>query len=97
MTTKEKLMADMKQAMKDREAGKLRLEVIRMIRSDIRNAEINSKGKEELTEVIQKAIAETGAQGPKGMGLVMKAVLPQVQGRADGSRISRLAKTLLSQ
>jgi uncharacterized protein len=50
MTTKEKLMADMKQAMKDREAGKLRLEVIRMIRSDIRNAEINEKGKEELTE-----------------------------------------------
>ena len=49
MTTKEKLMADMKQAMKDREAGKLRLEVIRMVRSDIRNAEINGKNKEELT------------------------------------------------
>jgi uncharacterized protein YqeY len=43
MTTKEKLLADMKQAMKDREAGKLRLEVIRMVRSDIRNAEINGK------------------------------------------------------
>ena len=50
MTTKEKLLADMKQAMKDREAGKLRLEVIRMVRSDIRNAEINGKNKEELTE-----------------------------------------------
>ena len=61
MTTKEKLMADMKQAMKDREAGKLRLEVIRMVRSDIRNAEINGKNKEELTEnevlaVIMKAV-----------------------------------------
>ena len=123
-----------------------------MIRSDIRNAEINNKGKEELTEsevlavimkgvklredslaeftkggrqdlidqtkeeiailksylpaalsdeelteIIRKAIAETGAQGPKGIGLIMKTVLPQVQGRADGSRISKLAKTLLSQ
>ena len=61
MTTKEKLLADMKQAMKDREAGKLRLEVIRMVRSDIRNAEINGKNKEELTEnevlaVIMKAV-----------------------------------------
>ena len=61
MSTKEKLMADMKQAMKDREAGKLRLEVIRMVRSDIRNAEINGKNKEELTEnevlaVIMKAV-----------------------------------------
>ena len=57
MTTKEKLMADMKQAMKDREAGKLRLEVIRMVRSDIRNAEINGKNKEELALIEKTGIA----------------------------------------
>ena len=150
MTTKEKLMADMKQAMKDREAGKLRLEVIRMVRSDIRNAEINGKNKEELTEkevlavimkavkmredslaefikgkredlidqtnkeleilkaylpaamsdeeltgIIKEAIASVGATGPKEMGKVMKAVMPQVQGRADGKRINTIVKSLL--
>jgi len=150
MTTKEKLMADMKQAMKDREAGKLRLEVIRMVRSDIRNAEINGKNKAELTEnevlavimkavkmredslaefirgkredlidqtnkeleilkaylpaamsddeltaIIKEAIASTGAAGPKEMGKVMKAVMPRVQGRADGKRINEIVKSLL--
>ena len=150
MTTKEKLMADMKQAMKDREAGKLRLEVIRMVRSDIRNAEINGKNKaeltenevlavimkavkmredslaeftkaqrqyligqtqaeieilkaylpaamsdEELTKLVQEAIASTGAAGPQDMGKVMKAVMPQVQGRADGKRINAAVRSLL--
>lgn len=150
MTTKEKLMADMKQAMKDREAGKLRLEVIRMVRSDIRNAEINGKNKaeltenevlavimkavkmredsleeftkaqrqdlieqtqaeieilkaylpaamsdEELTKLVQEAIASTGAAGPQDMGKVMKAVMPQVQGRADGKRINAVVRSLL--
>lgn len=48
MSLKEQLTADMKQAMKDREAGKLRLAVIRMVRANIKNVEIN--GKKELTE-----------------------------------------------
>lgn len=48
MSIKDQLVADMKQAMKDREAGKLRLAVIRMARNDIRNAEIN--GKKDLTD-----------------------------------------------
>lgn len=38
----------MKQAMKDREAGKLRLSVIRMVRANIKNVEINDK--KELTD-----------------------------------------------
>lgn len=48
MSIKELLTADMKQAMKDREAGKLRLNVIRMVRSSIRNLEID--GKKELND-----------------------------------------------
>lgn len=48
MSLKEQLTADMKQAMKDREAGKLRLAVIRMVRANIKNVEIN--GKKELTD-----------------------------------------------
>ncbi len=43
MSIKEQLTEDMKTAMKDREAGKLRLSVIRMVRSNIKNTEINEK------------------------------------------------------
>jgi uncharacterized protein YqeY len=42
----------------------------------------------ELTELVRTAIAETGADGPKAMGTVMKAVQPRVAGRADGGRVS---------
>ncbi len=48
MSLKEKLTADMKEAMKAREAGKERLSVIRMVRGAIRQQEID--GKKELTD-----------------------------------------------
>ncbi|MGN0941194.1 MAG: GatB/YqeY domain-containing protein [Selenomonadaceae bacterium] len=48
MTLKEQLTADMKTAMKEREAGKLRLSVIRLVRGAIRQQEID--GKKELTD-----------------------------------------------
>ncbi len=51
---------------------------------------------DEITQIIQKAIAESGAQGPSGMGAVMKLVTPQVAGRADGSEVAALVKTLLA-
>ncbi len=37
-----------------------------------------------------------GAQGPKDMGAVMKALLPEVQGRADGKVVSELVKQRLA-
>lgn len=43
MSIKEQLTNDMKEAMKAREVGKLRLSVIRMVRSNIKNTEINEK------------------------------------------------------
>jgi hypothetical protein len=43
---------------------------------------------EELTSMVSAAIAETGAAGMPGMGKVMKAVTPQVAGRADGARVA---------
>lgn len=42
----------------------------------------------ELTELVRATIAETGAEGMKSMGAVMKAVQPRVAGRADGGRVS---------
>ena len=48
MSIKDQLTVDMKEAMKDRENGKLRLAVIRMVRANIKNVEINNK--QELSD-----------------------------------------------
>ena len=56
---------------------------------------------EQLTEddvkkIIADAIAETGASGPAGMGVVMKAIQPKVAGKADGGTVSSLVKAALT-
>jgi uncharacterized protein YqeY len=43
---------------------------------------------EDLAALVTAAIADTGAAGMPGMGKVMKAVTPQVAGRADGARVA---------
>ena len=43
---------------------------------------------DELATLVAQAIAETGADGPKAMGQVMKAVGPKVAGRAEGARVA---------
>jgi uncharacterized protein len=50
---------------------------------------------EELAEFVDAAIAEVGAEDVKQTGQVMKTVMPKVQGRADGSRVSALVKERL--
>ncbi len=50
---------------------------------------------QELEEIVQAAIAEVGATTPADMGKVMKAVLPKVQGRADGGQVSGLVRSKL--
>ncbi|MGH3282506.1 MAG: GatB/YqeY domain-containing protein [Trebonia sp.] len=42
----------------------------------------------ELTSLVTIAIAEAGATGMPGMGKVMKALTPQLAGRADGARVA---------
>jgi uncharacterized protein YqeY len=51
---------------------------------------------EELQALVTDAIAETGAEGPRGMGAVMKVLTPRVAGRADGSRVAAAVKAALS-
>ena len=51
---------------------------------------------EELDELIQISIEETGATNPGDMGKVMKALMPKVQGRADGKVVSRRVRELLA-
>lgn len=50
----------------------------------------------ELEDIVDRAIAATDAEGPKAMGQVMKTAMAEVQGRADGSRVSALVKARLS-
>ena len=143
----DKLLEDMKLAMK---AGdKDRLNVIRMLRADLKNAQIAAredlsdeaeqkviasyakKRKEsmdqymeggrldladkekaeyeitlsylppqldeaELVRIIQEQIDETGAQGPKDFGRVMKAVMVVVGSRAEGGTVSALLRKTLT-
>ncbi|AVX20013.1 hypothetical protein SAMN02745885_00876 [Carboxydocella sporoproducens DSM 16521] len=148
MSLLERLTADMKEAMKAKEAGKVRLSTIRMAKSAIKNAEIEKKrelteeeiieviarevkqrrdameeyrkaGREDivqqleaevavllpylpeqldenqLRQLIQEAIAATGAQGPKEMGKVMGYLMPKIKGRADGKLVNHLVKEYL--
>jgi uncharacterized protein YqeY len=51
---------------------------------------------EELTRLARQAIAETGATSPTEVGKVMKALMPQVQGKADGKAVSDRVRQLLT-
>lgn len=51
---------------------------------------------DELATIVDDAIAEVGADGPSAMGQVMKTVMPEVTGRADGSRVSAMVKERLA-
>src|SRR5438105_1678847 len=51
---------------------------------------------DELHAIVGDAVAESGATSPKQMGQVMSLVMPRVQGRADGKRVSALVKEKLT-
>lgn len=51
---------------------------------------------DELENIVKETIAEVGAESMKDMGAVMGAIMPKVQGRADGSKINVLVRKLLS-
>ena len=51
--------------------------------------------REELEVMVRDAISQTGAQGARDMGKVMKALIPLVGGRADGKLVSELVKNAL--
>ncbi len=51
---------------------------------------------DEITAIVEQAIAETGASSMRDMGKVMGKVKPQVQGRADMGQVSALVKQKLA-
>jgi len=50
----------------------------------------------EVRALVEAAVTKVGAQGPKDMGAVMKALMPDVQGKADGKLVSELVKARLA-
>ncbi len=147
MALKERLDAEMKAAMKDKDA--LKLSTIRMLKSAIKYREIevmkplddagvqgvlaseikrrrdsveqykagnrqDLADKEtaeiailqaylpqqltqaELEAKVDEVIARVGAKGPKDMGAVMKALVPELAGRAENKVVSELVKQRLA-
>lgn len=51
---------------------------------------------DELAAIVDEAIAESGAESPAEMGAVMKIAMGKAAGRADGARVSSMAKERLA-
>ena len=51
---------------------------------------------DEIKALIAAAMAETGANSPAQMGLVMKWLQPKIAGKADGGLVSSLVKAALA-
>lgn len=147
MTYLEQIDAKIKDAMRAKES--FRLGVLRLIKSDLKNKEIELKkpvseadfnatlsrmikqrkesaeqyrkgdrndlaeneeaeiqvvqeflpqplSEEELTTLIASAIKDTGAEGPQGMGLVMKELKDKTSGRVDGKVLADKVKAALN-
>jgi uncharacterized protein YqeY len=50
----------------------------------------------ELHAIVGDVVAESGAASPQEMGKVMSMVMPRVQGRADGKRVSAVVREKLT-
>lgn len=51
---------------------------------------------EELSNIVQSAITESGAASSSDMGKVMKAILPKIKGQASNDAVSKMVKRLLN-
>ncbi len=48
-----------------------------------------------LKALVEKAVDETGASSVNDLGIVMKALMPRVRGRADGKMVNNVVRTVL--
>ena len=49
----------------------------------------------EIEALVGKAIEQTGARSARDLGAVMKVLLPEVKGRADGKLVNLIVRRLL--
>ncbi|MEC9488745.1 MAG: GatB/YqeY domain-containing protein [Halanaerobium sp.] len=52
---------------------------------------------EELRELVDKVIADVGAENIRDLGKVMKEIMPEVKGRADGKLVNLLVRERLEE
>ena len=52
--------------------------------------------KDEVTKIVKEVIDELNASSMKNFGQVMGAVMPKVQGQADGKLVNQVVKEQLS-
>ncbi|EOL43253.1 GatB/YqeY domain-containing protein [Enterococcus caccae] len=52
---------------------------------------------EEIRQIVQRVIDQTGATSSKEFGKVMAAVMPQLKGKADGNQVNTIVKELLQE
>lgn len=50
---------------------------------------------DELKEIVTRVIAETGATTMKDIGMVMKPIMSEVRGRADGKMVQEMVRGML--
>ena len=53
-------------------------------------------GEEEVSKLVDEAIAQTGASSMADIGKVMGVLMPKVKGKADGGLVSNLVKSKLT-
>ncbi len=52
---------------------------------------------EEVKKIVDWAVTEAKATGPKDMGNIMKLLMPKVQGLADGKLVNQLVRERIGQ
>ena len=85
MSLKEQLTVDMKEAMKAREDGKMRLSVIRLVRGAIRQKEIDGKcelGDDDVLAIIKGSRADLVEAAEQEIGILM-SYLPKQLGEDE--------------
>lgn len=50
----------------------------------------------EIEPLVKQAIADTDAESPADIGKIMKVLMPQVKGKADGKMVKEIVLRLLS-
>lgn len=53
-------------------------------------------GEDEVRQLVEEAVQQTGASSAADMGKVMGALMPKVKGKADGGLVSKLVREKLS-
>ena len=70
----------------------LKLENVTPVLSRVEKYQPEQLDEAAITDLVKKSIAETGASGKQDMGKMMKALMPQVKGCADGKLVNQIVQ-----